>query len=234
MGLLSRISLTFLVLLFFAIDSNQVWATDDVKSEVLFVPTECTRKSQAGDTIAVHYTGMLSDGKKFDSSLDRNEPFVFSLGSGQVIQGWEKGLSGLCVGEKRKLTIPSSLGYGEEGAGNVIPPNAELIFEVELVGFPDPSSSEEEEFEEFDDEEGEFFDEEGEEWEGEEEREGEGEEGEDEDVEESDREVNEEEFEGEEEQGEGDEGHGEFEGEETNEEEQIGEEQPPKETADEL
>ncbi len=92
------------------------------------------RQAKTGDKLAVHYTGTLEDGTKFDSSLDRGEPFEFVLGQGQVIQGWEKGLSGMKIGEKRKLIISPELGYGEQGAANgAIPPNATLIFEVELL-----------------------------------------------------------------------------------------------------
>ncbi len=87
-----------------------------------------------GKTVSVHYTGLLTDGKKFDSSLDRGQPFKFVLGQQQVIQGWDQGVKGMKVGGKRKLTIPSRLGYGERGAGSVIPPNATLVFEVELLG----------------------------------------------------------------------------------------------------
>ena len=90
--------------------------------------------AKAGDVVSVHYTGWLADGTKFDSSLDRGEPFEFPLGMGMVIPGWENGLEGLRVGGKRKLVIPPELGYGKSGAGDVIPPDATLVFEVELMG----------------------------------------------------------------------------------------------------
>jgi len=97
-------------------------------------PSDCPIKSQKGDRLAMHYTGTLHDtGEKFDSSLDRGQTFEFVLGQGQVIKGWDQGLLDMCIGEKRKLKIPSHLGYGPKGAGAHIPGGATLVFDVELI-----------------------------------------------------------------------------------------------------
>ena len=90
--------------------------------------------AKAGKNVKVHYTGWLTDGTKFDSSVDRGKPLEFKLGAKQVIAGWDEGVTGMKVGEKRRLVIPSKLAYGKRGAGGVIPPDATLVFEVELVG----------------------------------------------------------------------------------------------------
>jgi FKBP-type peptidyl-prolyl cis-trans isomerase len=90
-------------------------------------------EAKAGDTVKVHYTGTLTNGTEFDSSRPRGQPFEFVLGKGKVIPGWDKGVAGMKVGGKRKLTIPSALGYGARGAGGKIPPNSTLLFDVELV-----------------------------------------------------------------------------------------------------
>lgn len=106
---------------------------EDVEEFVIEILEEGDgEEAKAGDMLTVHYTGRLLDGQVFDSSHDRGEPFMFVLGEGRVIQGWEEGLEGMKIGEKRLLTIPSHMGYGEMGSGN-IPPNAGLEFEVEML-----------------------------------------------------------------------------------------------------
>ena len=98
-----------------------------------YTPDKCEKRSKPGDKLSMHYTGTLySDCTKFDSSRDRNEPFSFTLGQGEVIKGWDDGLRGMCIGEKRKLTIPSDLAYGDEGSGEKIPGGSTLQFDVEV------------------------------------------------------------------------------------------------------
>ncbi|MBU2082132.1 FKBP-type peptidyl-prolyl cis-trans isomerase [Patescibacteria group bacterium] len=112
--------------------NNQKMNKQGVEVEVLKEGTGAVAKN--GDTVSVHYVGVLENGTKFDSSVDRGTPFEFSLGAGQVIPGWDIGVEGMKIGEVRKLVIPSELAYGPNGAGDVIPPNATLIFEVQLLG----------------------------------------------------------------------------------------------------
>nr|ARK19835.1 peptidyl-prolyl cis-trans isomerase [Ampulex compressa] len=128
----------FLVVLALA-RANEKQPELDVKQ--LYVPEVCEVKSKVGDQLTMHYVGTLQDGTKFDSSIDRDQPFSFQLGVGQVIKGWDQGLTDMCVGEKRKLVIPPELGYGEKGAGNVIPGGATLHFEVELINISDSPPS---------------------------------------------------------------------------------------------
>ena len=112
-------------------DNKAVTTASGLKYVVINEGTGAAPKT--GQTVVVHYTGTLEDGTKFDSSRDRGQPFSFKLGVGQVIKGWDEGLSTMKVGDRRKLTIPPELGYGARGAGGTIPPNATLIFDVELL-----------------------------------------------------------------------------------------------------
>ncbi len=104
---------------------------DELKAEILKQGSGQAVKE--GDTVSVHYVGLLADGTKFDSSRDRGQPFNFQIGAGQVIPGWDLGLVGMKLGELRRLYVPAEYGYGQQGAGEVIPPNANLIFEIELL-----------------------------------------------------------------------------------------------------
>ena len=109
-------------------------ANEKLRVGIKYRPSVCDRKSKKGDTLSMHYEGRLySDCTAFDSSRTRDSPFTFIVGSGQVIKGWDQGLLGMCVGEKRKLIIPSKMGYGETGAPPNIPPDSTLIFDVELI-----------------------------------------------------------------------------------------------------
>jgi FKBP-type peptidyl-prolyl cis-trans isomerase FkpA len=105
----------------------------DFKTQIKDVKVGTGPAAKAGDTVSVHYTGRLTNGTKFDSSRDRGQPFSFPLGQGRVIQGWDFGVAGMQVGGQRELTIPAEEGYGTRGAGNSIPPNATLVFDVELL-----------------------------------------------------------------------------------------------------
>jgi len=117
---------------------NQVKTATGLVYEDVVVGSGPAAKS--GDMVVVHYTGYLTDGSKFDSSVDRDKPFEFHLGQSQVIRGWDEGVPGMQVGGKRELTIPPDLGYGSNGAGGVIPPNSILIFDVELLGIKEGKS----------------------------------------------------------------------------------------------
>ncbi len=114
-------------------DTNINTSTDSGKLIIEDIKIGEGREVKSGDTVVMHYRGTLVDGTKFDSSYDRNQPFTTQIGVGQVIKGWDQGVPGMKIGGKRKLTVPADLGYGERGAGEVIPPDATLIFEVELL-----------------------------------------------------------------------------------------------------
>ncbi len=141
--MLKRVSFLVILLMMFILftDSSSQAQTKDEKTQTTstglkyvdnVVGTGASPKK--GQIVKVHYTGWLENGTKFDSSVDRGQPFQFVIGVGQVIKGWDEGVSTMKVGGKRKLTIPSQLAYGSRGAGSLIPPNATLIFDVELLG----------------------------------------------------------------------------------------------------
>lgn len=122
-----------LFVLFAFVSSEVIEKESGLKIEIVSKPETCEVEAKNGNSLSMHYTGTLEDGTKFDSSLDRNEPFTFQIGVGQVIKGWEEGVLGMCVGEKRKLIVPPALGYGDQGAGDVIPGGATLHFDIELL-----------------------------------------------------------------------------------------------------
>jgi len=115
-------------------EENNTKNMEDQKLKVEVLQEGTGAEAKNGDNVSVHYVGTLEDGTKFDSSIDKGEPFSFNLGAGQVIKGWDLGVLGMKIGEKRKLTIPSDLAYGDDGIPNAIPPKSTLIFEVELLG----------------------------------------------------------------------------------------------------
>jgi len=128
----------FICLISTVLSNEENEVLPELKIEVLSKPEECDRPSAKGDMLTMHYKGTLeADGQEFDSSYSRSEPFKFQLGIGQVIKGWDQGLLDMCPTEKRKLTIPSHLGYGDSGAGDRIPPKATLVFEVECLKVED-------------------------------------------------------------------------------------------------
>merc|ERR1719225_603320 len=134
-----------LILSYVAVVTSRSVSSNGLQVEVTR-PVSCqdNQKAQNGDKVTVHYGGFLQDGKKFDSSFDRRQPFTFSLGVGQVIPGWDKGLLGVCGGEERHLVVPSPLAYGDRGAGDVIPPGAILLFDVVVVNVEKQGQAEEE------------------------------------------------------------------------------------------
>ncbi|XP_013186102.1 peptidyl-prolyl cis-trans isomerase FKBP2 [Amyelois transitella] len=130
------VKITLFVLVFMSVISHVVLGNNASKKLQIGVkkrPAECPIKSRKGDLLHMHYTGTLEDGTEFDSSIPRGNPLTFTLGSGQVIKGWDQGLIGMCEGEQRKLVIPPELAYGEAGAPPKIPKSATLTFHVDLV-----------------------------------------------------------------------------------------------------
>ena len=124
---------TILILGVLALQSTGFTMADTSDLKIEITQKSSGAEAENGMSVSVHYTGKLTDGTKFDSSLDRGTPFTFTLGQGSVIKGWDQGVLGMMVGEKRTLTIPSELGYGSAGAGASIPPNATLVFDIELL-----------------------------------------------------------------------------------------------------
>lgn len=141
-GYFVAVCVCFSVSFVLADDDEGEAALPELQIEVVEVPDDCGKKTQTGDFLKMHYAGRLEDGTEFDSSYYRERPFEFQLGTGQVIAGWDQGLIGMCVGEKRTLIIPAHLGYGEKGSGKKIPGGATLIFDVELLDFHDSPAPE--------------------------------------------------------------------------------------------
>ncbi|KAJ4773125.1 Peptidylprolyl isomerase [Rhynchospora pubera] len=127
------LSIVFATTILLSASAKKSGDVKELQIGVKHKPETCSIQAHKGDRIKVHYRGSLTDGKVFDSSYERGDPIEFELGSGQVIKGWDQGLLGMCVGEKRKLKIPSKLGYGDQGSPPTIPGGATLIFEAELV-----------------------------------------------------------------------------------------------------
>ncbi|PWN52911.1 hypothetical protein IE53DRAFT_384625 [Violaceomyces palustris] len=136
-----KLSATVSAVALFALQVLAKEPPTELQIGIKYRPEKCDIKSQSGDKLSMHYTGKLWNGEKFDSSLDRNIPFEFTLGSGQVIKGWDQGLNDMCIGEKRKLQIPPKLGYGDRGAGGAIPGGATLVFDVELLDITGPRAN---------------------------------------------------------------------------------------------
>jgi len=130
---MNKFCLLLLAFVFVALIVPSLSETKKLQIGVKHRPEDCPRKTQKGDTLKIHYTGTLEDGTEFDSSRKRDQPFSFKLGAGQVIKGWDQGLNGMCIGEKRKLKIPSDLGYGDHGHPPKIPGGATLVFDTELI-----------------------------------------------------------------------------------------------------
>uniref|UniRef100_A0A0F7CZ42 peptidylprolyl isomerase n=1 Tax=Hypseocharis bilobata TaxID=253189 RepID=A0A0F7CZ42_9ROSI len=139
-----RATTILLLLVLCTLVSAKSGEVKELQIGVKFRPKSCDLQAHKGDKIKVHYRGKLTDGSVFDSSFERGDPIEFELGSGQVIKGWDQGLLGMCVGEKRKLKIPSQLGYGAQGSPPTIPGGATLIFDTELVAVNGKTSSGEE------------------------------------------------------------------------------------------
>ncbi|GMP90273.1 hypothetical protein CsSME_00041476 [Camellia sinensis var. sinensis] len=126
-------SILLVLVLISIVSAKKSGDVTELQIGVKYKPKTCDIQAHKGDRVKVHYRGKLTDGSVFDSSFERGDPIEFELGSGQVIKGWDQGLLGMCIGEKRKLKIPAKLGYGEQGSPPTIPGGATLVFDTELV-----------------------------------------------------------------------------------------------------